>query len=130
METTLTINIPPPERIRVAKGERLTRSHKDKDKGEALRGPPGRLKEIEIEDGNTMREKEEQRVKKDDERERERERRVSGLFAGAESILFHLQALAERGTSYKDKLVFWLFTSSTLSHQFLGSKKRERNMTK
>ena len=110
METTLTINIPPPERIRAAKGERLREKQKEKDKiqVEAVQGLPGRTKEREKEDEIIV--KEEERVRKDDrEREREkleRERRVCSSFVGAGSALMLLfQALAERGTTYKDKLV-------------------------
>lgn len=108
METTLTINIPPPERIRAAKGEKLR--EKPKDKGETLQGPSARIKDWEKEDENAMGEKEEERMKRDDrEREREkleRERRVCSFFVNAgHDGSYHLQALAERGTSYKDKLV-------------------------
>jgi len=82
METTLTINIPPPERIRAAKGERLREKQKEKDKiqTEIVQGLPGRIKDREKDDETLMREKEEERARRDDrEREREkleRERRV------------------------------------------------------
>ena len=80
METMLTINIPPPERIRAAKGERLREKQKD-NKTEVVQGASGRIND----DETTMREKEEERLRKDDrEREREkleRERRVSSILS-------------------------------------------------
>ena len=84
METTLTINIPPPERIRAAKGERLREKQMEKD-------PQGRPKEREKEDENAVREKEGERVRKEErEREREkleRERRVSRFPCRCRSCL-------------------------------------------
>jgi hypothetical protein len=114
METTLTINIPPPERVRAAKGEKLK-----KEKNEAVQGSPNKGREKDREEEKVKREKE-----KDEERERrrkeekdkdlrereklERERRVSSSpwsFSETVHSKNQPQALAERGISYKEKCV-------------------------
>ncbi len=69
METTLTINIPPPERVRAAKGERLK-----KEKNEAVQGSPNKGKEKDREEEKVKREKE-----KDEEKERRKEEKEKEL---------------------------------------------------
>lgn len=78
METTLTINIPPPERIRAAKGEKLKQ-----EKNDAVQGSPNKTKEKERKEEKVKKEKEKdeerERKRKEEKEEevRERDRRVS-----------------------------------------------------
>ncbi|KAF9528969.1 hypothetical protein CPB83DRAFT_853529 [Crepidotus variabilis] len=76
METTLTINIPAPDRLRGAKSDKPKEKQKDTIKEEDIGG----------------REKDDERLKKDDKEQKEREK-----------LERERRALAEKGISHKDK---------------------------